>query len=167
MIPFTVSPPNPLAGVEQALAAIEPAEAAQRLAVCTEALSWLGTRFHHAGRAKQGGVDCGMLVAEVYERTGTTPHLEFEPYVWDWGFHSPRERFLEQCALLLRPVEHPLPGDVALFKYGMAASHIAIVLDWPRVVHAFVHQGVVLEDALANVDLGSRLVGFWSPWGKQ
>ena len=131
--PFSVCPPSPAVAVEKALAklALDPAERAQRLAVCKEALSWLGTRFHHQGRAKAGGVDCGMLVAEVYERTGTTPHLDFEPYVWDWGFHSPRERFLEQCEAWGHQVDTPLPGDVALFKYGLAASHIAIVLVWP------------------------------------
>ena len=166
-VPFRICPPDPALAVEQALAAVDPAEAAQRLAVCREALSWQGTRFHHAGRAKGGGVDCGMLVAETYERTGVTPHLEFEPYVWDWGFHSPRERFLEQLQIWARPVEQPLPGDVALFHYGMAASHIAIVLVWPRLIHAFVRQGVVLEDASTNIDLGERLVGFWSPWGEK
>jgi hypothetical protein len=65
-----------------------------------------------------------------------------------------------------RPVATPEPGDIALFRYGRCISHGAIVLAWPRVIHAVVRQGVVIEDALANVDLVQRLAGFWSPWGE-
>ena len=31
-----------------------------------EALTWLGTSYHHQGRVKGMGVDCGALVCEVY-----------------------------------------------------------------------------------------------------
>ncbi|WP_436904878.1 hypothetical protein [Acinetobacter johnsonii] len=32
-----------------------------------EALTWLGTPYHHQGRVKDVGVDCGTLLCEVYE----------------------------------------------------------------------------------------------------
>src|SRR5262249_43477037 len=48
----------------------------RRAAVVAEAESWIGTPFHHAARVKGAGVDCLMLLAEVYERAGIVPHLE-------------------------------------------------------------------------------------------
>ena len=55
-----------------------------REAVVTEAASWIGTPFHHAARVKGAGVDCLMLLAEVYERAGvTTEHINPPFYVPD------------------------------------------------------------------------------------
>src|SRR5208337_4686669 len=47
-------------------------ESAQRQAVLAIAESWVGTPFHHQGRVKgrQGGVDCAMLLLEVFLSAG-------------------------------------------------------------------------------------------------
>ena len=45
----------------------------RREAVIREAKSWIGTPFHHAARIKGAGVDCLMLLAEIYERVEFTP----------------------------------------------------------------------------------------------
>src|SRR3954454_10152249 len=58
---------------------------ALRAAVVTEAETWIGTPFHHAARVKGAGVDCLMLLAEVYERAGITAGRINPPfYVPDW-----------------------------------------------------------------------------------
>lgn len=140
----------------------------QRAAVVREALSWVGTPYHHAARVKGAGVDCAMLLAEVFEAAGVLGHVEPEPYPNDWHMHRDEERYLAGVERFAAPVEGPpQPGDIVLFKVGRCISHGAIVVLWPQVVHAYVTaRAVVLEDAMANQDLARRIVGFWSPWRK-
>jgi len=69
--------------------------AASRAAVVGEAESWIGTPFHHAARVKGAGVDCLMLLAEVFERAGVTGHIEPQFYVPDWHMHRDAERYME------------------------------------------------------------------------
>ena len=58
--------------------------------------------------------------------------------------------------------DSPLPGDLALFRYGRTISHGSIVIAWPQIIHAYITAGaVVIDDAIANQDLVRRLVGFW------
>ena len=66
-----------------------------RQAVIAAAVTWIGTPFHHAARVKGAGVDCLMLLAEVYERAGVAPRVEPPFYVPDW--HMPWPRALLEC----------------------------------------------------------------------
>jgi NlpC/P60 family putative phage cell wall peptidase len=119
-----------------------------RQAVINEAVSWIGTPFHHAARVKGAGVDCLMLLAEVYERAGVASHIEPPFYVPDWHLHRDAERYLEGLLRYARSVAGPpRPGDVALFKFGRTFSHGAIVTEWPQVIHAYWAVGVVWGDA--------------------
>lgn len=141
-------------------------EQAQRMAVIAEARSWLGTPYHHAARIKGAGVDCMMLLAEVYaaagviEPVGDVPH-----YPRDWMLHRDDERYLNGLLDYCHPVETPHPGDIAMFRFGRATSHSAIVLDWPNIVHAYADEGGVVLSNAASGRLVSRLAGFYSPWG--
>lgn len=38
----------------------------KNLQAVAEAITWLGTPYHHQGRVKGVGVDCGTLLCEVY-----------------------------------------------------------------------------------------------------
>ena len=141
-------------------------ETQQRAAVVEEAYTWLRTPYHHAARVKGGGVDCGMLLAEVFERAGVMPRVEPESYPADWAVHQGGERFLALVQQHAHQVDEPQPGDIALFRWGRCLSHGSIVIRWPLIIHAYVHAGeVVLDDAQGNADLARRLAGFWSPWG--
>lgn len=140
-------------------------ERIQRAAVIAEALTWLHTPFHHQARVKGAGVDCTMLVAEVYERAGILPHQEFRNYPRDWFLHKKEEAALELLFLLCPEVSTPQPGDVAMWKIGNAYSHAAIVTAWPKIIHAYVPAGEVVEDnALTNQRLAKYPVRFGSPW---
>ncbi|MDR2561959.1 MAG: hypothetical protein LBC63_09350 [Holophagales bacterium] len=147
-------------------------------AVIQEALSWLGTPYHHAARVKGAGADCGQFPAAVFEAAGLIPPLDIDYYPCDWHLHRDDERYLSIVERHFSKVpidleltknggdlansQLPLPGDIALFRYGRAISHGAIVIDWPIVIHAYIHAGaVVLDDALANTDLAGRFVGVW------
>jgi cell wall-associated NlpC family hydrolase len=148
-----------------------------RQAVVEEARGWIGTPFHHAARVKGAGVDCLMLLAEVYERAGVAPHIEPPFYVPDWHLHRDAERYLEGLLHYAREIDgpsrrgagppqgpQPLPGDIALFRFGRTFSHGAIVAQWPRLIHAYWSIGVVWGDATLY-PLKGRDLRFFSPFG--
>ena len=140
-------------------------EPGPRAAVVAEAESWIGTPFHHAARIKGAGVDCLMLLAEVYERAGVAGHINPPFYVPDWHLHQGAERYMEGLLHYARPIDGPpLPGDIALFRFGRTFSHGAIVAQWPRLIHAYWSIGVVWGDA-SLYPLKDREVGFFSPFG--
>jgi cell wall-associated NlpC family hydrolase len=146
------------------------AERFQRAAAVAEAISWIGTRWEHRCRAKGSGVDCAMLIAEVFERAGVVAHFDAPEYAHDAHLHRDAELLqaeIERLAVRRQDGEEPRPGDVVLFRYGRALSHAAIVVAWPRVVHAQIRQGVILDDVQANADLSGRLAGAWNPWGER
>jgi cell wall-associated NlpC family hydrolase len=144
-------------------------EQEQRAAVVKEALSWLGTPHHHHARVKGAGVDCGLILAEVYHAAGVAPAIDPGDYVHDWHLHRDEPiylRTLEQYASKIEGL--PQPGDIALFRYGRSPSHGAIVIEWPTILHAYIQAGgVVLDDAIGNAELKERFVGIWSPWAKE
>jgi NlpC/P60 family putative phage cell wall peptidase len=137
----------------------------RRAAVVAEARSWIGTPFHHAGRVKgrAGGVDCLMLLAEVYQRAGICARVAPPFYVPDWHLHRDAERYVEGLLGHAREIAAPLPGDIALFRFGRTFSHGAIVTLWPRLVHAYWQQGVVPGDATLH-PLKDRPVRFFTPF---
>lgn len=130
---------------------------ATRAAIVAEARAWLGTPYHHHGRLQGVGVDCAMLLAEVFEHVGLVAHVDAGTYPHDWHLHRSEERFLgwlERCGA--RETGTPAPGDVAIFKYGRAYSHGAVLVDRDlSVVHAYIGMGVI-ESRIAEEPLVGR-----------
>ena len=146
-------------------AAAAPALDSRRAAVVAEARGWVGTPFHHAGRVKGAGVDCLMLLAEVYERAGIVPHVEPPFYVPDWHLHRDAERYLDGLRAYATEIGGPpSPGDIALFRFGRTFSHGAIVTDWPRLVHAYWAARIVTHADAALYPLAGRPVKFFTPF---
>jgi NlpC/P60 family putative phage cell wall peptidase len=136
----------------------------RRRAIVAQAQEWIGTPFHHAARIKGAGVDCLMLLAEVYERAGVTGHVAPPFYVPDWHLHRDVERYMAGLLRYARPIEGPPePGDIALFRFGRTFSHGAIVIEWPRLIHAYWSIGVVWGDATLH-PLKGRAVRFFTPF---
>ncbi|KHN68719.1 hypothetical protein AV645_07020 [Acinetobacter calcoaceticus] len=126
-----------------------------------EALTWLGTPYHHQGRVKGVGVDCGTLICEVYEKVGLMDHLDPRPYPPDWHLHQMEQRYLELILGVCDPVEgSPQPGDIVLYNFGKCISHGAIVIEWPQVIHSYLHQGVIIQDGTKG-SLARRIAGFF------
>jgi cell wall-associated NlpC family hydrolase len=129
---------------------MDPVEQAQRNRVVAVARTWLGTPYHTAARVKGGGADCLTLLVEVFEEAGLIRHLEIPHYPADWHLHRDAERYLNGLLEHTGEVDGPpLPGDIALWRFGRCYSHGAIVVQWPTVIHAYVGRGCVLEDAEA------------------
>jgi cell wall-associated NlpC family hydrolase len=158
----------------------------QRSAVLVEARRWIGTPYHHMGRLRGVGADCATFPAEVYAAAGVIAPVAIEFYPPDWHLHrGPRdlagtagtgekthERYLARVLEHAVEVPAPLPGDMALWRVGRAFAHGAIVLGWPRIVHAVVGIGVMEDDGTSpTLALGRRRgsdarreVRFFSPW---
>jgi len=116
--------------------------------IVAQARTWLGTRWHHNARVKGSGVDCGQFIIACFIEAGLVANFETGQYPADWMFHQESERFLGWVTQYLDEVPAPLPGDVAVWKYGLCYSHGAVVVDWPQVIHSYRREGgVVAGDA--------------------
>lgn len=62
--------------------------------VISEAMTWLGTPYHHQGRVKGVSVDCATLLCEVYEAVGLIDHYDPGLYTPDWHMHQLGQRYL-------------------------------------------------------------------------
>lgn len=129
--------------------------------VVQEALTWLGTPYHHQGRIKGAGVDCAMILIEIYHQCGLIPNIDPRPYPPDWHFHRSEERYLGWVNQYAFEVETPKPGDIAVFQFGRCVSHAAVVIDYPTILHSYIGEGCVLGDANKG-HMQGRLRGFYS-----
>ena len=129
-------------------------------AIVTEARTWLNTPYHHQGRVKGVGVDCAMILCEVYHAVGLIPYIDPTPYPMDWMLHHSDEKYLGWVAQFGDQVKDPQPADIAVYRFGRCISHAGIVVGWPNIIHAYRGQGVVLGRGDQGA-LAGRLAGFW------
>jgi len=115
-------------------------ELERRADIVAEALSWVDTPFRMNACIRGVGVDCGRFPRAVLSACGVVvPEL---PPHWPRDFMHHKmaisEPYLDLLQTALSEVSVPLPGDVALFKahQSLCFSHAAIVIDWPRIIHA-------------------------------
>jgi cell wall-associated NlpC family hydrolase len=137
-----------------------------RSAVVAEALSWLGTPYHHHGRIKGAGVDCAQILLAVYvDALQLAPPLDPGLYPTQWHLHRSEEMYVRWLqAAGARPVQAPAPGDITLYRFGRTFSHAAIcihALPEPDYVHAYVNLGVIRTRA-SEEPLAGRLCQHWS-----
>jgi NlpC/P60 family putative phage cell wall peptidase len=135
-------------------------ERAQRQKIVDEALSWIRTPFHHNQCCKGAGVDCAGFLYGVFRNAGFTGELDIGQYSPDWYLHRAEEKFLEWVRQYATAVETPpyRPGDVVMYRYGRCFAHAAIVIEWPKIIHAYSPYGCVTTDDAENVqnDLRDR-----------
>lgn len=140
---------------------------AKRAEIVAEALTWENTPYHHKANLKGVGVDCIMIIVEVFKACGLIPaDVDPRPYSHDWHLHRNDEIYLGGIEQFADRVDEPLPGDIVLFQFGRCISHGAIVLDWPLVLHAYLEHGaVVRSDISTSPALQERVRGFYSVRG--
>lgn len=137
-----------------------------RAAIVAEAERWLGTPFVWEAGVRGQGVDCAWFLIRVLEAVGVVPvgAVDPRPYPRDWHLHTNDHRYERWMDKYLEraPVGTlPAAGDVVLFRFGRAASHAAIVIDWPqRSLHAHPDAGVEYLDARVD-GFARRLAGVW------
>ena len=75
--------------------------------VRSEALTWLGTPYHHQGRVKGVGVDCGQILIAIYEKA------EFYPLVSS-SLVTIRRIWL--CTIMKKNIWHGCKNTVILYQ---------------------------------------------------
>lgn len=135
----------------------------QRQAVLAEAVAWLGTPYHHKAMLRGAGVDCAMFLVAVYSAAGLIPReIDIGDYPPDWMLHRDEERYLRHVLDYAVEVAAPLPGDLVVYKFGRTFSHGAIVLDWPRIIHAHYRSRAVVYGEGDQADLAERSRSFFT-----
>lgn len=137
-------------------------ESETRSAILAEALSWVGTPYHHAARIKGVGVDCAQILIAVFDAVGAIDAFDPAEYPRDWMMHRAEEVFLSAIRERAIEVVSPQPGDVALYHVGRCFAHGAIVINWPMVVHADSRVGSVVPVDGTQGHLANREVRFFS-----
>ena len=174
-------------GLARATAAGTSDPAHERAAVVAEALAWEGTAFHHMGRLKirrdadgvvldRGGADCAYATLLIYRAAlpHRVPAMEFGYYAPTWNLSresAAGERYLATVTALpgVREVaagEMPGPGDLALFRGGLAWAHGAIVIGWPMIAHANAEAGCFMRDRVDQGRLARRPRRFFTFWAE-
>ena len=122
--------------------------AAQREEIVSESKTWLGTKYvgWTAIKGPRGGTDCGQLIFGIYRNCRYLPadiHLP-KDYSLQVAQHQASTEYIDIVATYMREiqVDEILPGDVVIFKLGLAYAHGAIITDFPTIIHALYHGGV-------------------------
>jgi cell wall-associated NlpC family hydrolase len=127
-------------------------EVEERARVVAVARQWLRTPYRHASRVKGSGADCLTLLAEVFSEAGLISRPVIPYYPHDWHLHRDAERYTAGLLQYTHEITGPpLPGDIALWKFGRCFSHGAIVVEWPVIIHAYVGRACTIENADAAV----------------
>ena len=130
--------------------------------VVEEALTWVGTKYHHMADKKGAGVDCAMILVRVYGDLGLIPAVDPRPYPAQWYLHRDEELYMGWFEKYMHRVTKALPGDVALYRFGRCAAHGAIVVDDNYMIHAYEPSGVVeMRERWAPLSHG-ELDSYWT-----
>jgi cell wall-associated NlpC family hydrolase len=118
-------------------------EAALRVAIVREALSWDGTPYLQLGDIKgpNGAVDCSMLLVRCWVDTGIFEAFDPRPYPPSWHMHHSEERYLNWLETIAVEVQVPQPADIMACRFGLCFSHGGIMVDKTRVLHALMQHG--------------------------
>lgn len=146
-----------------------------RTEVVSEARSFVSTPYHLGGQVKGAGVDCATLLMCVYRNCGILKDEQLGVFAGDWWLHAKEDTYMLRIlrhafrvaeAVAYRSLE-AAPGNIVLTKCAGSRvyNHGAIVLAWPRVVHA-VHPAVEEIDASKHPMWAYQTVAVFDPWAK-
>lgn len=119
--------------------------------VVTEARSWVGTRWQHQGRSREG-VDCAGLVIEVAKACrGSTFDITDYPRI------ATDEQMVELCAQHLQRIRFAEieAGDVLVFAFDRQ-RHMAIAADYLYGGLSFIHAYSLAPRRVVEMRLDER-----------
>lgn len=133
-----------------------------RKAIVTEAMTWVGTPYHHAARVKGAGVDCAQILIDVYSSVGLIDDFAPEYYPMDWALHRDEERYLSYVLKYANQTYKPKAGDIAVYKFGRCISHAGILINENEIIHAWMRSRSVTVSGIKEGELDGRLAGFYT-----
>jgi hypothetical protein len=129
--------------------------------VIREALSWLGTKFKHQGRAKitdqdLGGCDCLGMIMGIAERVNAKTFNGKELKLFDQNNYPKllnSNILFEQLNQLLTRVEieYMQPGDIILLRINNWPQHLAIIHSIAPniiIIHSYIQARKVVQQHL-------------------
>lgn len=134
-----------------------------RGAVVCEAFEWTGTPYLDCGDVKgpTGAVDCAMVLIRIFQTSGHVPkYYDPRPYNPDWHNHQDEKRYMAGLEKFSKQVESPLPGDIAMYRFGRHASHGGIVVSDQHIIHA--HKRIGFVELCERNSMAPHLDSYWS-----
>lgn len=126
-----------------------------RAEVVAEARRWLDTPFHHQGRMRGVGVDCGGLIGGVAVALGILPadwwQSTFDPLHGGYGRQPSHGRLQAICEAFMQRIgiDEAEAADVVLMRFRTEPQHLGILADYRHgglsIVHALGSVGFVRE----------------------
>lgn len=118
----------------------------QRASITAEARTWIGTPYRGWTCLKGIGADCGQLIYGVFRACGLVPIIVLpKDYSLQASQHQASTEYVDLVATYFREITEAevLPGDVVVYKLGLAFSHAAIIVKWPEyIIQAVPRHGV-------------------------
>ena len=120
--------------------------------IVDQARTWLGVKFKHQGRTRNG-IDCVGLVLKVHEEvfgegrqiTGYARRPN-QKEVW---------QMMRDNLTRIRP-EEAGPGDVVLMAFDTGATHLGIITE-DTIIHSFIQARKVVEQPRGS----QKIVGYF------
>ena len=107
----------------------------QREAIVKEAQSWIGTPYRGWSCVKGAGTDCGQLLYGVFHACGHLPVITDLPkdYSLQVAKHRASTEYIDLVDKYFTSITEAevLPGDIVVYKLGLAYAHAAIIVEWP------------------------------------
>lgn len=120
----------------------------QRENIVKVAKSWYGTPYRGWTCVKGVGADCGQLLKGVFMEAGIQPPDGIptpKDYALDIAQHRASTEYKDTIEKYMReiPESEVKPGDVVVYRLGLAFAHAAIVVKWPdHIIHSLKREGV-------------------------
>lgn len=109
----------------------------QRVLIVKEARTWIGTPYRGWSCLKGSGADCGQFIYGVYRHIGLLPSISLpRDYSLQVAQHRASTEYVDTVASYFREIAESdaLPGDLVVYKLGLAYAHAAIIVSWPDYV---------------------------------
>jgi cell wall-associated NlpC family hydrolase len=115
-------------------------EAEFRSAVAEEAITWIDTPYHASGAVKGVGVNCAQFLYRVAKAAGAVPADAPAPrwFTAQLATHSKEERiiqYIQSYGGVEISEDQVKTGDIVAYKSGQAHGHMALVLEYPEIIH--------------------------------
>ena len=127
--------------------------------IVREALQWEGTPYDHHSAIKGVGCDCVGLLIGVLKKIGyMSQNYKPRAYAQQWMLHRSTEILisdLEEYSTEV-PKNEISAGDILLFKFGRATSHMGIFIKDNVFIHCWTKKGVC-KSVLKNSIWEARL----------